>query len=102
MVPNHNHSSKFDVTFDVTETETGLLLDCEYNTDLFDRRTTRLWMEHYETILRTIAERPGIRLDEMRALLRAAELQRQDTEMQELTEAKAKKLSSIKRQVVYG
>jgi glutamate-1-semialdehyde aminotransferase/acyl carrier protein len=102
VVPNHNHSSKFDITFDVTETETGLFLDCEYNTDLFDRRTTRLWMEHYETILRTIAERPGIRLDEMRALLRTAEQQRQDVEMQELTEAKAKKLSSIKRQVVYG
>jgi glutamate-1-semialdehyde aminotransferase/acyl carrier protein len=99
---NHNHSSKFDISFYVTETETGLVLDCEYNTDLFDRQTTRLWMEHYETILRTIAERPAVGLDEVRALLRTAEQQRQDTEMQELKEAQVKKLSSIKRQVVYS
>jgi glutamate-1-semialdehyde aminotransferase/acyl carrier protein len=97
---NHNHASKFDVTFDVTETETGLVLDCEYNTDLFDRHTTRLWMEHYESILRAIAERPAIRLDEMRALLQAAERQQQDTQVRELREAQVKKLSSSKRQVV--
>jgi hypothetical protein len=59
-------------------------------------------MEHYETILRTIAERPAIGIDEVRALLRAAEQQRQDTEMQELKETQVKKLSSIKRQVVYS
>jgi non-ribosomal peptide synthetase component F len=102
VAANHNHGSKFDLTFDVTETETGLLLDCEYNTDLFTRQTTRLWMEHYETILRTIAEQPAIRLDEVRALLRAAEQQRQDVELQELKKAQVEKFSSIKRQAVYG
>jgi len=102
VAANHNHGSKFDVTFDVTETETGLVLDCEYNTDLFARQTTRLWMEHYETILRTIAEQPAMRLDELRALLRAAEQQRQDIELQELKKAQVEKLSSIKRKVVYG
>jgi non-ribosomal peptide synthetase component F len=98
---NHNHSSKFDTSFFVTETEAGLTLECEYNTDLFDRQTTRVWMEHYETILRAIADRPTIRIDEVRALLRAAEQQQQDAEMQELKETQVKKLSSIKRQVVY-
>ena len=102
VAANHNHGSKFDLTFDVTETETGLLLDCEYNTDLFTRQTTRLWMEHYETILRTIAEQPAIRLDEVRALLRAAEQQRQEVELQELKKAQVEKFSSIKRQAVYG
>lgn len=102
VAANHNHGSKFDLTFDVTETETGLVLDCEYNTDLFDRETTRLWMEHYETILRTIAERPDIRVDEVRAFLQSSEQQRLDREMDELKKAQVKRLSSSKRQAVYG
>lgn len=102
VAANHNHSSKFDITFDVTETETGLVLDCEYNTDLFARQTTRQWMDHYETILRTIVAQPAIRLDEVSALLRATEQQRQDIELQELKKTQVEKLGSIKRQVVYG
>jgi glutamate-1-semialdehyde aminotransferase len=99
---NHNHSSKFDVTFDVTETETGLVLDCEYNTDLFDRLTTRVWMEHYETILHTIAHQPDITLDELGETLRSAERQQQDTQRLELKATRMKKISSIRRKVVHG
>ena len=36
---------KFDLSLDVMDTDAGLILDCEYNTDLFDGRKTRLWME---------------------------------------------------------
>ncbi|HEX8128486.1 MAG TPA: aminotransferase class III-fold pyridoxal phosphate-dependent enzyme [Pyrinomonadaceae bacterium] len=101
VAPNHNHSSKFDLTFDVTETPAGLTLDCEYALDLFERETARLWMEHYETILSRIAAHPDITIDELRDELRTAEQHRRAAERQELEQVQLKKISKMKRKAVH-
>ncbi len=41
----------FDVYFNMLETDGGVVVDCEYNSDLFDGSTIRRWLEHYKTIL---------------------------------------------------
>lgn len=101
VVPNHNHSSKFDLTFDVTETETHLTLDCEYAVALFERETTRLWMEHYETILRAVVAQPEITIAELRARLRAATEDKQASQRQELEQVQLKKISTMRRKAVH-
>jgi glutamate-1-semialdehyde aminotransferase/acyl carrier protein len=101
VAPNHNHSSKFDVTFDVTETPAGLTLDCEYAVALYERETTRLWMEHYETILRAVVARPDIKIDELRDALRAAEQDRSVAERQELEQVQLRKISNMRRKAVH-
>ena len=93
----HNGTSKFDITLDVAETDAGLILDCEYNTDLFDGRKTRLWMEHYETILRRVLERPNILIDELRGILRAAERQHEADTRQEIKQARTQKFHVARR-----
>lgn len=100
VVPNHNHSSKFDVTFDVTETQTNLTLDCEYAVSLFERETARLWMQHYETILRAVVARPEITIAELRAELRAATEDKQAAQRQELEQVQLKKISTMRRKAV--
>ena len=47
-----------DVFFNVMETPDGLTIDCDFNTDLFDRETVRAWLGHYETLLSGIAADP--------------------------------------------
>jgi len=98
---NHNHSSKFDLTFDVTETQTGFTLDCEYASALFERETTRLWMEHYETILRAVATRPEITIGELRANLRMAAQDKQAAQRQELEQVQLKKIGNMRRKAVH-
>jgi amino acid adenylation domain-containing protein len=48
-----------DVFLNVVETTNGLVLDCDYNTDLFDGATVERWLEYFETFLRGLAGDPA-------------------------------------------
>jgi glutamate-1-semialdehyde aminotransferase/acyl carrier protein len=102
VVPNHNRTSKFDVTLDVTDTGAGLVLDLEYNTDLFDDRNARLWMEHYEAILRAVISRPGVTPDELRETLRRAEERRQAALREEFAQARVEMFKTTRRRAFQG
>ncbi len=68
-------TAKFDLTFVVQETESGLALRAEYNSDLFGEGTIRRLFGHYENLLRGIVENPTAHLSEL-PLLGAEERQR--------------------------
>ena len=64
----------FDLFLNIVETEDGLVMDCDYNTDLFDQATVSRWLGHYETLLAGVAgdmSRPVRRLP----LLQQAEVE---------------------------
>ncbi|MCU1264986.1 MAG: amino acid adenylation domain protein [Acidobacteria bacterium] len=98
--PNHNLSSKFDLTMDVTEGPGELVLDCEYNTNLFSEGATRVWMVQYESVLSTVAARPDISIAEVREALREVERHDRENRARQLQEAQRSKFSSIKRRAV--
>jgi tyrocidine synthetase-3 len=65
VLPSHNRSSKFDLNIVVILPPQGegseggeVLVDWEYNTDLFARRTVQQMVGHYHRLLRQIVERP--------------------------------------------
>ncbi|GGF54348.1 hypothetical protein GCM10007301_12330 [Azorhizobium oxalatiphilum] len=73
VAANAKAFTNFDLFLNVIESEAGLRLECDYNTDLFGRETVARWLTHFEEVLRSVvadAERP------VRALpvLAAAEL----------------------------
>ena len=41
--------SNFELQVNVVDSGSDLLLECDYNADLFDERTIRRWLSHYET-----------------------------------------------------
>ncbi len=45
----------FDLFFNLVQSGSGLVVECEYNTDLFDRSTIQRWLESYETLLGSLA-----------------------------------------------
>jgi len=102
VAPNHNLSSKFDLTFEVTEEEGGATLDCEYNVALFEPQTARLWMEQYETTLGEIESRPDSTVGELRAALREAEQRRSAAQRQELERFRLSRIGSMRRKAVSG
>jgi amino acid adenylation domain-containing protein len=53
--PNPKTAVNFDLFLNIGESDQGLQLDCDYNTELFDRETLGRWLRHYETLLRSIA-----------------------------------------------
>ncbi len=50
--------AKFDLTLFTRETNDGLEIGIEYNTDLFDFATIDRMLRHYETLLKGIADEP--------------------------------------------
>jgi alpha-ketoglutarate-dependent taurine dioxygenase len=58
-------TSKFDLVVSVSETGSGLACSFNYSTELFDAATVSRMMDHYQTVLRTMAARPEGRLKDI-------------------------------------
>lgn len=54
--PNPKSYVNFDLFLNAVESDQGLVVDCDYNTDLFDESTIARWMDCYRTLLEAIAE----------------------------------------------
>jgi amino acid adenylation domain-containing protein len=52
---NPKAAVNFDLFLNIVESEQGLSMDCDYNSELFDRETIGRWMRHFETLLQRIA-----------------------------------------------
>jgi amino acid adenylation domain-containing protein len=63
-----NPVSKFDLTFEFTETRNGLEFLLEYNTDLFDTPTAHLIQGHFENLLREITKNPFLAIGDLNYL----------------------------------
>ncbi|HEX8556611.1 MAG TPA: aminotransferase class III-fold pyridoxal phosphate-dependent enzyme [Pyrinomonadaceae bacterium] len=98
--PNHNSSSKFDLTMDVTEGDGRLALDCEYNTALFSDETARQWMEHYEAVMRAAASDPHARLADVREALREDERRGRSDRHRQLQHTQLKRFQTAKRRAL--
>jgi non-ribosomal peptide synthetase component F len=67
--------AKFDLTLFVEDTEQGLTGVIEYNTDLFRADTITRMLEHFRTLLTSIAANPDKRLSELQVLTDAEQHQ---------------------------
>ncbi len=56
--PNPKAFVNFDLFLNVVESDQGLTLDCDYNSDLFDQSTIARWMAHYQTLLQEFIADP--------------------------------------------
>jgi glutamate-1-semialdehyde-2,1-aminomutase len=97
--PNHNSSSKFDLTMDVTEGPESLTLDCEYNTNLFSDAEAQLWMTQYETVLESVAANPEVPIDNVRNILREVEQRNRQDRSRQLQAVQLSKFRSAKRRL---
>ncbi|MCH6198673.1 amino acid adenylation domain-containing protein [Aquiflexum sp. LQ15W] len=58
-----NFTSKFDLTFELTEMEKGIAGIVEYNTDLYRPETMERFVSHFILLLKSIVENPSLNLD---------------------------------------
>ncbi|MEP7075451.1 MAG: amino acid adenylation domain-containing protein [Acidobacteriota bacterium] len=58
ITTNRKAFATFDIYFNMLETDRGIVIDCEYNTDLFDGTSIRRWLAHYRTILEGAVQEP--------------------------------------------
>jgi amino acid adenylation domain-containing protein len=56
---NPRHFENFDLFVNAVEQKAGVVLEVQYNSDLFDAETVRRWMGSYEQLLRSASEDPS-------------------------------------------
>ncbi|MEW6737855.1 MAG: amino acid adenylation domain-containing protein, partial [Acidobacteriota bacterium] len=55
-----NNTAKFDLTLSLIDSESGLLAELRYNTDLFDATTITRMLEHFQNLLVAITANPSL------------------------------------------
>jgi amino acid adenylation domain-containing protein len=50
--------ANFELALNVVDSGSDALIECDFNSDLFDAATLRRWLSHYETLLRGIVADP--------------------------------------------
>ena len=70
----YNHTSKFDLTLFIEDSEQGLVSTCEYNTDLFNADTITRMLEHFQTLLENLVSDPQQSISKL-PLLKPSEVQ---------------------------
>ena len=54
-----------DLFLNIVEDENQMVIDWDYNTDLFDEETIRQWIQHFEVLLGGIASNPDTSMQEL-------------------------------------
>jgi amino acid adenylation domain-containing protein len=58
VVSTHNGGAKVDLAFDILDQNGRLVVNCDYNTDIYTGRTIERWLDHYEALLGAIVDDP--------------------------------------------
>ena len=52
----------FELAINIVDSGTDLIVECEYNTDLFDRQSISRWLRHYRVLLEAIDQDLDVKL----------------------------------------
>jgi amino acid adenylation domain-containing protein len=64
-IKNHSGAAKYDIALNINQTNSDLIVECEYNTDLFDSHTIQRWLEHFRTLLAGIVANPHQKINNL-------------------------------------
>ncbi|OKH43158.1 hypothetical protein NIES2101_31150 [Calothrix sp. HK-06] len=68
LLPQPISFADYDLSLNVSEIGAGLVLDCDYNTDLFDASTIERLLGHFQTLLTHIVRNPEQSISQLRLL----------------------------------
>jgi amino acid adenylation domain-containing protein len=63
--PSPKRYVNFDLFLNIIETKSGLILDCDYNSEVFDAVTIQRWLLHYEHLLEAAARSPELPVEQL-------------------------------------
>jgi non-ribosomal peptide synthetase component F len=100
MVENPVVFARFDLLWNMIDTGKELLLECTYNTDLFDSATVNEWMQRFADLLRCAARRPDSKMRELAVSVAAAASERETAQHSTLSHTRLERFKSTKRRAV--
>jgi hypothetical protein len=101
LLPIDRGTAKFDLLFNLAQSDDGISGSLHYSTDLFKPRTIERLLKRFETVLETVLVQSDIKLDELCTLLDQQERQDQQNDQQQRKQMQRQKLKTIKRKAIY-
>ena len=65
VAKNSTNATKLDINLNILQTDSELVIELEYNTDLFDTQTIQRWLGYYVTLLEGVVANPEQPLAEL-------------------------------------
>jgi amino acid adenylation domain-containing protein len=65
VTTNAKQFVNFEIFFNLIQTENSLEVECEYNTDLFDRNTIKDWLESFEALIEGVIAQSQSKIGEL-------------------------------------
>ena len=100
VLPNHNQTSKFDLTVDLAETSEGLIMDFEYRTSLFTAGKIAGWTELFQKLIQEINRDPVRSVSDFLVFLKREEIRCQAVMAEEFSRQEQARFTSRKRKTV--
>ncbi|MBN3925213.1 non-ribosomal peptide synthetase [Nostoc sp. NMS4] len=75
VAKNSPSATKLDINLNILQTDSKLVIELEYNTDLFDTKTIQRWLGNYVTLLEGVVTNPEQPLAELPILTQAQQHQ---------------------------
>ena len=97
FLPNSLVFLQWELFFNMTESERGLLLECDYNTDLFKAHTVRRWMQAYLGLLDAAVAAPLSSVGALGRTLVESNNRWRVIEEKALEEARVKKFDKLRQ-----
>ena len=93
-------TATLDLFLAMVETEQGMKAVLQYNTDLFNASSIARMLDHFETVVSTVAAQPEVRLTEIEVILNEADKQQQILKKRKRKNAYYQQLKAVQRQAV--
>lgn len=97
FLPNSRGFLQWELFYNLIESDGHLLLECDYNTDLFNVHNVRRWMEVYLQLLEAIVDRPLSRISSLARIVDESNNRARVIDEQTLEKARVKKFGKLKR-----
>ena len=96
-VEYEQRTAKFDLLFNIWESDHDLPGWVEYRTDLFSEEMIRQFVQHFEKVIRQVMILPDTRLDSIQHCLTTADSEERSTQEQEFRLQRLQKLGQMTR-----
>ncbi|HEY6660521.1 MAG TPA: condensation domain-containing protein, partial [Pyrinomonadaceae bacterium] len=97
FLPNSRGFLQWELFYNLIESDGNLVLECDYNTDLFSVHTARRWMQVYLKLLEATVDRPLSSISSFARIISESNNRARVIEEQTLEKARVKKFGKLKR-----
>ena len=100
IITNHPGFSKWELSWNVVDMGNEFLVECDYNSDVYDAQTIQRWIRQYEMLLRAALQNPGITLLGLDKAVSDMEFKRRSANIRELKSVNVQRLRKVQREAV--